>query len=80
MSTYNCLHDIVYIWTVQQVTCYWCMAQHLPLMVTCAPPTSLLAANRPTNHSLAVPHSPLTLQGKGAVPSCDWWVCLQPAN
>ena len=57
MSTYQCLPDIVYIWTVQQVTCYWCMAQQLPLMVT--PPSSLLVANRPTNHCLAVPHSPL---------------------
>ena len=57
MSTYQCLPDNVYIWTVQQVTCYWCMAQQLPLMVT--PPSSLLVANRPTNHCLAVPHSPL---------------------
>ena len=82
MSTYQCLPDIVYIWTVQQVTYCWCMAQHLPLMVTCVPPSSLLYAITPTNHRLTIPQSPPypthAERGKGGCggqPSGDWWVC-----
>ena len=42
----------------EQVPAIGADAQHLPLKVTCVPPTSLLVAMIPTNHRLAFPNSP----------------------